>query len=193
MTKKGKNLPVWNCHATMTKKDAYISNELQLQNLSLTFIHKINLSFQLPAFYLVTQGLQHYWFFGQANLYRLCGLWQMSTQISTNFLVQKRLQLLGCKTQSFQEEDNKDFRLVRDITTGESDFNQFQQIFNQLVIAAENLAAEQNLSQIHITTMSKEMTEQLKLSHRVVEIVARPNRKTFVTMQQHNVDKPESS
>ena len=36
---KGKNLFIWKCHVTMTKKDEYISNEKQLQNLSLTFIH----------------------------------------------------------------------------------------------------------------------------------------------------------
>ena len=28
------------CHVTRTKKDAYINNEMQLQNHSLTFIHK---------------------------------------------------------------------------------------------------------------------------------------------------------
>ena len=36
---KGKNLRIWKCHVTMTKKDAYISIEMQLQNHSLTFIH----------------------------------------------------------------------------------------------------------------------------------------------------------
>ena len=37
---KGKNLPMWKCHVTMTKKDAYLSNKLLLQNHSLTFIHQ---------------------------------------------------------------------------------------------------------------------------------------------------------
>ena len=40
MTKKGNNLLIWKCHVTMVKKDGYIRNELQHQNLSLTFIHK---------------------------------------------------------------------------------------------------------------------------------------------------------
>ena len=48
--KNGKNILIWKCHVTMTKKDAYTSNEKQLQNHSLTFIHYSN--FQLPAFYL---------------------------------------------------------------------------------------------------------------------------------------------
>ena len=37
-------------YMTMTKKDACIKNEKQLQNHFLTFIHQSN--FQLPAFYL---------------------------------------------------------------------------------------------------------------------------------------------
>ena len=36
---KRKNLLIWKCHVTMTKKGEYISNEKQLQNLSLTFPH----------------------------------------------------------------------------------------------------------------------------------------------------------
>ena len=39
MTDKGKNLLIWKGHVAMTEKDAYISNEKQLQNRSLTFIH----------------------------------------------------------------------------------------------------------------------------------------------------------
>ena len=39
-SKKGKNLLLWKCHVTMTKKDTFISNEMQLQNLSLAFIRK---------------------------------------------------------------------------------------------------------------------------------------------------------
>ena len=43
MSNKGKNLILWKCHVrmvTMAKKDAYISNDLQLRNHSLTFIHE---------------------------------------------------------------------------------------------------------------------------------------------------------
>ena len=38
--KKGKNLLIRKSHVTMTKKDACISNEMQLQNLSLPLIQK---------------------------------------------------------------------------------------------------------------------------------------------------------
>ena len=51
MTKNGKRFHIWKCRVAMTKKDAYISNEMQLQNHSLSFRHKSD--FQLPAFFLV--------------------------------------------------------------------------------------------------------------------------------------------
>ena len=53
VSEKGKNLLIWKCHVTMTQKDAYISNEKQLQNLSSTFNLKNKSLFQLPAFCLV--------------------------------------------------------------------------------------------------------------------------------------------
>ena len=37
---KREKFHVRECHVTMTKKDAFISNEIQLQNQSLFFIHK---------------------------------------------------------------------------------------------------------------------------------------------------------
>ena len=37
------------------------------------------------------------------------------------------------------------------------------------------------------------MEEQLKLTHKVVEVVDRPHRKICVTMLRYNVEKPETS
>ena len=62
------------------------------------------ISFSYQHSILFTHGLHHYCFLGQANVYRLCGLWQMSRQIWTIFLVQKRFRLLRRETQSFQEK-----------------------------------------------------------------------------------------
>ena len=88
-TKTRKNFHIWKCPVTKTKTDAGISNEFQLQNFSLNFIHKKNNFFQLPAFYLsLTHGLQHYCFLVQTNLSRLYGLWQMPRPIWTVFMVQ---------------------------------------------------------------------------------------------------------
>ena len=76
---------------------------------------------------------------------------------------------------------------------GEADLNQFMRLRNQLVNAAENFAREENLTPVLIPTMSKDMDEQLKLAHKVVDLVDRTNRKNCVTLLRYNVDKPESS
>ena len=41
--------------------------------------------------------------------------------------------------------------------------------------------------------MSKDMDEQLKLPHKIVDVVDRANKMIFVTLLRYNVDKPESS
>ena len=41
--------------------------------------------------------------------------------------------------------------------------------------------------------MSKDIDEQLKLAHKVVDLVDRSNRRICVTLLRYNVDKPESS
>ena len=41
--------------------------------------------------------------------------------------------------------------------------------------------------------MSKDMDEQLKLAHKVVDVVDGANRKICVTLLRYSVDKPESS
>ena len=75
---------------------------------------------------------------------------------------------------------------------GEADFNQFMRLWNQLVNAAENFAREENLIPVLIPTVSKNMDEQLKLSHKVVDVVDLANKKICVTLLRYNVDKPES-
>ena len=41
--------------------------------------------------------------------------------------------------------------------------------------------------------MSRDMDEQLKVAHKVVNVVDRANKKICVTLLRYNVDKPESS
>ena len=76
---------------------------------------------------------------------------------------------------------------------GEANFNQFMRLRNQPVNSAENFAGEENLTPLLIHTMSKDMDEQLKRAHKVVDVVDRANRKICVTLLRYNVDKPESS
>ena len=76
---------------------------------------------------------------------------------------------------------------------GEADFNQFMRLRNLLVNSAEKLAREENLTPVLIPKMSRDMDEQLKLAHKVVDVVDRTNRKICVTLLRYNVDKPENS
>ena len=76
---------------------------------------------------------------------------------------------------------------------GDANFNQSMRLRNQLVNAAENFATEENLTTVLIPTMSRDMDEQRKLAHKVVDVVDRTNRKICVTLLRYNVDKPESS
>ena len=97
------------------------------------------------------------------------------------------------KLKVFKKDDNKDFRLVQNLTMGEENFNQGMRLRNQLVNAAENVAREENLTPVLIPIMSKDMDEQLKLAHKVVDLVDRANRKNCVTLLRYKVDKPEIS
>ena len=100
---------------------------------------------------------------------------------------------LDVKLKVFKKDDNKEFRLVQKLTMGEADFNQFMRTRNQLVNAAENFAREENLTPVLMPTWSKDMDEQLKLAHKVADVMDRANRKICVTLLRYNVDKPESS
>ena len=100
---------------------------------------------------------------------------------------------LDVKLEVFRKDDNKELRVVQNLTTGEEDFNQIMRLRNQLVNTAENFAREENLTPVLIPTMSGDMDEQVKLAHKVVDVVDRANKKICVTLLRHNVDKPESS
>ena len=100
---------------------------------------------------------------------------------------------LDVKLKVFRKDDKKEFRLVQNLTMGEADFDQFMRLRYQLVNAAENIAPEKNLTPVLIPTVSKDMDEQLKLAHKVVDVVDRANRKICVTLLRYNVDKPEGS
>ena len=100
---------------------------------------------------------------------------------------------MDVKLKVFRKDDKKEFRLVQNLTMGEADFNPFMRLRNQLVNAAKNFARDENLNPVLIPTMSKDMDEQLKLAHKVVDDVDRADRKICVTLLRYNVDKPESS
>ena len=76
---------------------------------------------------------------------------------------------------------------------GEAGFNQFIRQRNQLVVAADNFLREQNLSPVLQSTFSKDMEEQMKLVHKVIDVVDRPKRRICVALLRYKVDKPETS
>ena len=78
--------------------------------------------------------------------------------------------------------DNKDFCRVQNLTAGEIDFKQFLRLWNQLVVASERFKKEENLSLVQIPTISKDMDEELKLAHKVVDVLDRANGKICVTL-----------
>ena len=76
---------------------------------------------------------------------------------------------------------------------GEADFKQFIRQRTQLVVAADNFLREENLFPVLQSTLSKDMEEQLKLVHKVIDVVDRSNRKICVTMLRYKVDNPDTS
>ena len=167
---------------------------MQLQNLSLTSIHKnksllsvTSILSRSPMAYNTTDSLDKltgtdYVDFGKGQDTIRQFSWSKN---DSNYL--------DVKLKVFKKDDNNEFRLVQNLTMGEVDFNQSMQFRNQLVNAAENFAEEDSLTPVLIPTMYKDMDEQLKLAHKVVDVVERANRKVCVTLLRYNVDKPESS
>ena len=49
------------------------------------------------------------------------------------------------------------------------------------------------MSPVLQSTLCKDMEEQLKLVHKVIDVVDRPNRRSCVTQLRYNVGNPESS
>ena len=99
---------------------------------------------------------------------------------------------LDVKLKIFKKDDNQEFRLVQNLTMGEADFNQFMRLRIQLVNAAENVAKVESLTPVLRPTMSKDMDEQLKLAHKVFDLVT-DQTKICVNLMRYNVDQPESS
>ena len=100
---------------------------------------------------------------------------------------------LDIKLKVFKGEDKTaEFRLRQNFLMGEADFNQFIRQRNQLVVAADNFPREENLSPVLQSTLSKHMEEQLKLVHKVIDVVGCSNRKNCVTMLRYKVDNPET-
>ena len=190
MTKKGKNLI--KCHVILasTKAVTYISQiivQLSFSNVN-SFLSATSILSRSRMAYNTTASLDKlactdYLDFGksQDRFGRLS--W---TKNDSNYL--------DIKLKVFKREDkNAEFRLRQNLSKGEADFNQFVRQRNQLVVAADNFLREQNLLPVLQSTLSKNMEEQLKLVHKVIDVVDCPNRRICVTLLRYKVDNPETS
>ena len=124
MPKKGKNLLIWKSHVTMTERDAYMGNEMQPQNHSLTSYHK-NKSLLSATSILYCSHMPYnttassdklsctdYVDFGKIQGRFGRKSWSKN---DSNFLDEK--------LKVFKKDDNKEFRPVQYLTAGEADFN----------------------------------------------------------------------
>ena len=92
-----------------------------------------------------------------------------------------------------REDKNAKFRLRQNLSMGEADSNQFIRQRNQLVVAADNFLRGEILSPVLQSILSKDMEEQLKLVHKVIDVVDRANRKICVTLLRYKTDNPDTS
>ena len=76
---------------------------------------------------------------------------------------------------------------------GEADVNQFIRQRKHIVVAADNSLREHDSLPVLQSTLSKNMEEQLKLVHKVIDVVDRPNKRICVTLQRYKSDNPETS
>ena len=84
----------------------------------------------------------------------------MSRHFWTIFLVQTDSNYFDVQLKVFKRDENRDLRLVPNLTMGKADFNQFIRLRNQLVIAAENFGREENLLRVLMKKLFKEMDER---------------------------------
>ena len=91
-----------------------------------------------------------------------------------------------------REDKNAKFRLRQNLPMWEAGFNQFIRQRNQLVVTADNFLREQNLSPVLQSTLSRDMEEQLKLVHKVIDVFDCPNIRISVSLLRYKVENPET-
>ena len=191
---KRKESPYMEMSRDNDRKHAYISNEMQLQKPSSTFFHK-NKSLvsatsnqsRSPMTYNTTASLEKL----TSTDYKDIG--KSQDRFGQFSWSKNDSNYLDVKLKVFKTDDNKVFQLVPNLTMGEADFNKFVRLRNQLVNAAENFAREGDLAPLLIPSKSKDMDEQLKVAHKVVDVVDGANREFSMTLLRYNVDKLENS
>ena len=189
---KRKNILIWKYHVTLARTKAVTYSSQIIVQLSISKINSLlsatSILSRSPMAHNTTAFLDKlacidYVDFGKSQ--DRFGRFSWS-KIDSNYL--------DVTLKVFKRDDkNAEFRLRQNLSMGEADFNQFIRQRNQLVVAADNFLREQNLSPHLQSTLSKDMEEQLKIVHKVIDVVDRRNRKICVTLLRYKVDNPETS
>ena len=192
MPKKGKNILIWKYHVTLARTKAVTYSTQIIVQLSFSKIKSLlsatSILSRSPIAYNTTETLEKlactdYVDFGKCQ--------DRFRRLSWSKNDSNHLEI---KLNVFQREDkNAEFRLRQNLLMGEADFNQFIRQRNQLVVAADNFLREPNLPPVLQSTLSKDMEEQLKLVHKVIDVVDCPNRRICVTLLRYKADNPETS
>ena len=93
----------------------------------------------------------------------------------------------------FRKDESGEYKKHQQLNMSESDFRQFVQLRNHLAVAVRNFTKEEELTPIVFTTQSKDMDDQLKQVHRVIDVVDRPTRKVTLTMKRYHVENAGST
>ena len=160
LTKKGKDLLLWKCHLKMTKKDAYICNKLQIQNPSLTFIHKNKSILSTTTFIFPSRMAYH----------TTVSLEKLTSTDSVDFgkcrdrfgelcWSKNDSNYLDLELNAFKKNNSRVFCLVQNFITEEAEFNHIMGLRTHLVNGAENVASQVKPSPVPIPTMSKYLDE----------------------------------
>ena len=95
----------------------------------------------------------------------------MSRQICSTFFVQTKTPTTWMLNLKCSRHNNRDIRLVHNLTRGEADFSRFMRLNNQLVTAPENFGRGKNSSPVLTPTVSKDNDEHIKAAHNVIDVL----------------------
>ena len=192
MTKKGKNILIWKYHVTLARTKAVTYNSKIFVQLYFSKINPLpsatSILSRSPNAYNTTETLV------KLTCTDYVDFSKCQDRFGRFFWSKNDFNYMDIKLKVFKGEDkNAEFRLRQNLSLGEADLNQFIRLRNQLVVAADNVLREQILPPVFQSTLSKDMEEQLKLAHKVIDFVDCPNKRIYVTLLQYKVDNPETS
>ena len=87
------------------------------------------------------------------------------------FLSKNFFDYLDVKLEVFKKDENKQFGLAQNLTMEEADFDQFSRLRSRLFVAVGVFGKEENLTSVRVKLLAKDMEDQLKRTHKIVEIV----------------------